>query len=337
MGAMMNVNVERFLMSRFQKIKLIKQSAKGEIWIVTDSSGKFFILKKLFKIGLPYKILKDNPHKIFPKIIYCAEDEEKTLIVEEFIQGESFFERIRQKNFLNELEAKNFLLQLCGGLKFLHEKNIIHRDIKPEHLIIRGNEIKLIDFDSVHIYKEGQAEDTEKLGTKGYAPPEQYGFSQSDSRNDIYSLGITFQKVLNKNYRGYLKKFLMKCTENNPNDRYQSADELKFAILNYRPSKKLSTKYIFATLIFILILTFHNVTTNKLIQIETPLEKKIIEPKIEKPLQKIIGDFVKVEYYAKGQQLNEWTDNLDYDVPNTGTVEYIKKKIFGLIGESMTL
>ncbi len=386
----MNVNVENFLRSRFEKIKLIKQSEKGEIWIVTDSSGKFFIWKKLLKIGLAYKILKENPHRIFPKIIYCTEDEKSTLIIEEFIQGESLFEKIRQKNYLNENEAKNFLLQICDGLEFLHGKNIIHRDIKPEHLIIQGNVIKLIDFDSVHIYKEGQVEDTEKLGTKGYAPPEQYGFSQSDARNDIYALGITFQKVLEKNYHGYLKEILLKCTEKNPNERYQSADELRDAILNYRPSKKFvfSKKILLMILILISATIYPKFLNEKMPVIEkNSSEEKIVEhkkneiqskpqekvekkefPEIKIPIdettsttsenfqklpsqsnfelpeipstsveiespknetyQEITGDFVKVKYYLNGQRMNEWTDNLDYDVTNAGTIQYINKNIW---------
>lgn len=365
----MKATVEIFLESKYQKIKLIKESKRSEIWLASDSSNNLYIYKKLYKSNEAYKILKQNPNKIFPQVIYCAEFEESMLIVEEYIQGESLFERIKQKKYLSEIETKNYLLQLCDGLQFLHQLNIIHRDIKPEHIIIRGNEVKLIDFDSVHIYKEHSTEDTELLGTKGYAPPEQYGFSQSDSRNDIYSLGVTFLKATK-----YFHSILSKCIEKNPDDRFQSANELKYAILNHKP--RIKNLLITFMLIEIFLLSIHNEAIEEEIPIEKS-EKKIIKqndvkiqskekyqfPEIKLPethqqieinqtneiyqpteihkpfethqpiqneqtIEKIIGDFVKVEYYANGQRLNEWTDSVDYDVDNAGTIQNVNKNVW---------
>ena len=234
----MNVNVELFINSKFKKISQLKQSKRGEVWLAADENATIVVLKKIFRSGLPYKLIKDNPHSTFPKIIYCAEDANATLIIEEYIQGESLADRLQNKKYLTQDEAKNIILQLCDGLNFLHSHNIIHRDIKPEHLILQGSLVKLIDFDSVHIYKEGHAKDTENLDTEGYAPPEQYGFSQSDARNDIYALGATMKKLLDDSYNGYLFDILQKCTENNPAHRYQSVIELRDAIINYRPKRK---------------------------------------------------------------------------------------------------
>lgn len=236
----MDINVENFINQKYNKIKLLKQTNRSEVWLAADNAGTVVIMKKIFKSGLPYKFIKENPHAILPKIIYCAESDNETLVIEEYIQGESLAERLQRKAYLTQDEAVSIMLQLCNGLNLLHSNNIIHRDIKPEHLILQGSFVKLIDFDSAHIYKEGKTEDTELLGTKGYAPPEQYGFSQSDARNDIYAIGVTIKKLLADNYSGYLNDILSKCTENNPNHRYQSVMELKFAILN--PRKKTSSK-----------------------------------------------------------------------------------------------
>ena len=85
---------------------------------------------------------------------------------------------------------------MCDGLKELHEQKIIHRDIKPSNMILQADgRIRLIDFDAARIFKDNKATDTELLGTKDYAPPEQYGFGQTDPRSDIYSLGVTIKNV----------------------------------------------------------------------------------------------------------------------------------------------
>jgi len=240
----MKVNVEAFINYKFKKIKLIKHSDKGEVWLATDEFGTIVILKKIFGVGMPYKFIKENPHSILPKIIYCAEDEKETIVVEEYIQGDNLFDRLNRKEYLTYDEARNIILQLCDGLSKLHSQGIIHRDIKPSNLILQGSNIKLIDFDIARIVKEDQSEDTRHLGTKGYAPPEQYGFGQTDNRSDIYTLGVTISNLLDNNYDGFLRKILEKCTELDPKHRYQSVEALKDAVLNYRQSKKFQKGYL---------------------------------------------------------------------------------------------
>ena len=231
----MDSDVEFFIAANFQKIRLLKKSDKGEVWLATSQAGEPVILKIINFVGLPYLQLKENPHPLWAKILFFAEGDSKSVVVEEFINGELLSER---KNFLTESEARKILLQLCEGLKVLHAQGIIHRDIKPSNLILQaGGIVRLIDFDAARIFKLGQDEDTKFLGTKGYAPPEQFGFGQTDFRSDIYSLGVTFQKLLGENYHGNLKKILAKCTEVDPRRRYNSIEELQRA-LTAPPSNK---------------------------------------------------------------------------------------------------
>lgn len=193
----MKENVAEFLGFRFERLKLLKRSDKGEVWLASSKqSGELVIIKRVALTGLPYDVLKNFSFKLPAKILFCAEDKADTVIVEEFIQGESLLERLEQKNFLSELQAREILLQMCDGLKELHEQKIIHRDIKPSNMILQGERIRLIDFDAARIFKEGQETDTKLLGTKGYAPPEQFGSGQTDNRSDIYSLGVTMKNLL---------------------------------------------------------------------------------------------------------------------------------------------
>ena len=97
-------------------------------------------------------------------------------------------------------------------------------------MILQSGLIRLIDFDAARLFKAGQAEDTRLLGTRGYAPPEQYGGGQTDSRSDIYSLGVTIKTMLGADYDGRLKKILDKCTEFDPARRFQSVGEIKTAL-----------------------------------------------------------------------------------------------------------
>ena len=233
----MDSDVEFFVETNFQKIRLLKKSDKGKVWLASTEAGQPVILKRINFTGLPYQKLKENPHQLWAKILFFSEGENESIVVEEFINGETL-----DGKTLTESEARQLLNQICDGLKVLHSMRIIHRDIKPSNLILQaGGIVRLIDFDAARIFKSGQTEDTIFLGTREYAPPEQYGFGQTDPRSDIYSLGVAFQKLLGRNCRGDLKRILLKCTEIDPRRRFYSAMDLKRA-LNSQPPKKKSVK-----------------------------------------------------------------------------------------------
>lgn len=125
--------------------------------------------------------------------------------------------------------------ELCDVLAMLHAQNIVHRDIKPQNIMIENNThtLKLIDFDSARLIKPCYPNDTEYLGTVGYAAPEQYGEVQTDTRADIYSMGILMNELLTKKrpsellYPGKLQKVIVKCIQVSPDKRFQTAEKLK--------------------------------------------------------------------------------------------------------------
>ena len=129
-------------------------------------------------------------------------------------------------------KALETMIKVCGGVEMFHRQGYVHRDIKPSNLILQsGGIIRLIDFDAARTVKEHSGEDTMHLGTRGYAPPEQFGYGQTDARSDIYSIGITMRKVLPQEYCGYLVKIFAKCTEIDPNRRYRNLQELRRALI----------------------------------------------------------------------------------------------------------
>ena len=121
---------------------------------------------------------------------------------------------------------------VLSSLEDLHSINIIHRDIKPSNIMItKEHDIYLIDFGIARFYVDNADSDTTKLGTKGYAAPEQYGFQQSDFRTDIYSFGKAFDYLFKTNdIKAGLKRVISKASAFDPNDRYKTVVELKRAV-----------------------------------------------------------------------------------------------------------
>ena len=277
----MKKNVAEFLEFRYEKLKLLKTSERGEVWLAsTRQSGELVIIKRVASTGLPYDAMKNSRFTLPAKIFFCAEDESETVVVEEFIQGENLLERLEQKIFLSESQARSILLQMCDGLRELHAQKIIHRDIKPSNLILQGEKIRLIDFDAARLFKDGQETDTRLLGTKGYAPPEQFGSGQTDPRSDIYSLGVTMKILLSENCGGRLKKILDRCTELDPKNRFQNVDELKSALTVAEPN---TFGKIFASLILVTAISFANPS---LLNGDENFSEKVVSRVEEPPVEK---------------------------------------------------
>ena len=125
-------------------------------------------------------------------------------------------------------ETRRILRQLCRALWVLHSMGAVHRDVKPENIVLRGQNAVLIDFDAARIHKKSRENDTRVLGTIGYAAPEQYGFSQSDACSDIYSLGILMNVMLtgkhpsNQLAPGRFGRIITRCTQITPSKRYKN-------------------------------------------------------------------------------------------------------------------
>ena len=220
---------EQYIGNNYEKVDILKDSEDGIVALVYDKIGKQVSILKERDIRSKsiYETLRDmeNPH--IPHIYRLIEQKEKLIVLEEYVDGRTLADIIRYDERLDEKTAIHVLKGMCACLRPLHERNIIHRDIKPSNIILsRNEEVKLVDFGIARITRLSEEPDTAFLGTKGYAPPEQYGFGQTDARSDIYALGITMQRILGKGYHGSLTDVLRKCTAIDPENRYSSVDEL---------------------------------------------------------------------------------------------------------------
>ncbi len=222
---------------RYEVISVIKESNKGTVCLASMEEYAFPVIVKRLKKGnrKVYEALQKAENKHVPKIYCLEEDAEGLLIAEEYIEGELLSEYLTRW-VLTEAEYLSIAKQLCEGLGMLHQCNppIIHRDIKPSNIIINSEGIvKIIDFDSSRQYKEESESDTRLLGTEKYAAPEQYGFSQTDCRSDIYSLGVVFgmfPEFTSKGRKRRWKKLVERCTLFAPESRFQTVAQVNRAV-----------------------------------------------------------------------------------------------------------
>src|SRR2546427_3834940 len=173
-------------------------------------------------------------------------------LVMEYIDGNTLEELLdRNKGPYSEPRVLGWARQLCDVLEYLHiqQPSVIFRDMKPGNVMLtRSGRIKLIDFGIARLFRHSGSQDTQLLGTPGFAPPEQYGSAQTDERSDIYSLAMTLFQLLtcsiSENGFGLtnvlanfphisppVARALEKATSLRPEDRYESIVVFRRALL----------------------------------------------------------------------------------------------------------
>lgn len=216
----------------YDTVRLIKKSERGEVSLIRHrDSGTRFIFRHFCGNGEVYQKLLTISCPNLPQIMDVGEKEGRIVLMEEYVQGDTL-QDILEGGVLTTIEAKQIIRQLCSAQWVLHSIGVVHRDVKPDNVIIRGNEAVLIDFDASRIYKNENQEDTQILGTTGFAAPEQYGLSQSDGRADIYALGILLNIMLTGEHPsrklapGRIGRIVQRCTMVNPAKRYRNIRHL---------------------------------------------------------------------------------------------------------------
>lgn len=146
-------------------------------------------------------LLAGLQHNNLPHIHEHFTDTGRSYLVMEFIEGKTLEEMLKALGgkTLPIEKVLDIGVQLCDVLEYLHTRQppIIFRDLKPANVMLNASgHVYLIDFGIARLFKHGQMQDTTALGSSGYAPPEQYGKSQTTTRADIYSLGATLHQLL---------------------------------------------------------------------------------------------------------------------------------------------
>ncbi len=210
--------------------EIIHKSQRGTVEIFEENGEKR--IRRTVNTEWPvYEKLKDADFPYIPKIYSVNIADGKTVITEEFISGKNLLAAN-----LDEKRTVRAMVQLCAALDRIHGLGIVHRDIKPSNILLGSDgNIRLIDFEAARFVREDKDKDTRYLGTDGFAPPEQYGFSQTDFRSDIYAAGQTMKTLLGSlSAKSRYAKIIKKCTALDPAARYQTAGELSAALTGRR-------------------------------------------------------------------------------------------------------
>ena len=195
-------------------------------------------------------------------------------IVMELIEGITLKQYMEQKGTLNWREALHFATQICKALEHAHSRGIIHRDIKPQNImVLRDGSVKVADFGIACLANQGQTLTQEALGSVHYISPEQARGDRIDARSDIYSAGVVLYEMLTGRlpFEGDsavsvaiqhlssvplaprdidpsipepLELICMKAMNSDPNKRYASADAMIEDLEKFRRDPSVDMDYI---------------------------------------------------------------------------------------------
>lgn len=221
----------------YEPVRPLAEKAGNIIMLMRHKTLGRDIVFRYYREKMPvYDFLSGIRHENLPEIYDTYVFDDGYAVLEEYISGENVADVI-EAGLYSYSGARRVVIQVCAALEALHGEGIVHRDIKPENIIISDSgKVKLIDFDTARRFVEGKSNDTRVLGTPGYASPEQYGIIQTDSRSDIYSVGVLLNVMLTGKHpseamaKGKAGRIISKCTAISPEFRYSDIGKLIAAL-----------------------------------------------------------------------------------------------------------
>ena len=269
---------------RYQIIENLGRGGMGEVYKVKDTKLDEEVALKVIKAEIAddkrtikrfrkeLKLARKITHKNVCRVFDFHEEEETPYITMEYVQGESLKDSIRLQGRIPEEKTIGIAQQICKGLSAAHEIGVVHRDLKPQNIMIdaKGN-AKVMDFGIAHSLEvEGVTQTGMIVGTPNYMSPEQAEGKEADQRSDTYSLGIILYEMvagkvpfkgdtalsialmhktevpadpreLNDQITESLSAVILKCLEKSQEERFQTVGELLSELQNIQKGLPLTT------------------------------------------------------------------------------------------------
>ena len=269
-----------FLNNRYRLIRTLGKGGFGETFLVEDThlpSGRHCVLKQLTPVesnSQIYQLVKERFQREaailedlgegsdgrIPRLYAYFSEADKFYLVQEYIEGDTLTQKVRNQGYMSEASVRETLTEILSILDYIHSKRMVHRDIKPDNIILRRNQKPvLIDFGAVketmgtQINSQGNSTRSIIIGTPGFMPSEQAA-GKPMYASDLYSLGFTAIYMLTgkmpqeletdpltgeTRWRQYapnispsLAAILDKSIRSYGGDRYQTAQQMRDAIIS---------------------------------------------------------------------------------------------------------
>lgn len=251
--------------NRYEVIRLVGQGGMSNLYLCKDRKyqNALVVIKEMtaaysdpkeqqMAVNLFHreaKLLASLNHRHIPKVYDYFQFQGKYYLSMEFVDGEDLGKKLMDKpGPMDEKDVAELGTQMATVLYYLHvhKPPIVFRDVKPSNIMMTAQGVKLIDFGIARHFDVAKKGDTMRIGSPGYAPPEQYS-GQTDPRSDVYALGVTLHHAvtgrdptttntpfilppprdLNPKCSQQMADIIKKATQLDPASRYQTMLEMK--------------------------------------------------------------------------------------------------------------
>lgn len=269
--------VGQVLRERYRIDVLLGRGGMGAVYGAIDLTANVLLAIKENQLASPEsqrqfsreaRLLHELGHTNLPRVIdYFSIPGQGQYLAMEYIEGEDLDQILVRRGALPEAQALAWIGQVLDALEFLHERNVIHRDVKPANVkVTPQGRVYLVDFGLAKVYDPGQETTIGARGvTPGYAPPEQYGPGRTDARTDLYSAGATLYAMLtgqrppdavelmmdraqlvppqqiNAALSASVEAAVLRAMDTRPGNRFQTATEFRAALKVSKPATAVPT------------------------------------------------------------------------------------------------
>lgn len=261
--------MEGMLFQKYEIIAPLGRGTQGEVFLARDKSLERLAAVKVCDVRegtdqrgeetetqmlKEARLLKELEHPYLPAVYDFFREAGKCCLAMEYVEGITLRAYLKKNRVVPVQQAVKWAVGLCEVLSYLHGKGqeVVYRDLKPENIMIRPDgSMKLIDLGGALCYADGLRGEAVLTGTPGYCPHEQWKEKRGDITWDIYGLGVVLHEMLTGIHpsgmscahlpiRGYdkslprgLEKVVETCTASKKEERYQTMDQVKEALLHY--------------------------------------------------------------------------------------------------------